>query len=221
MTVSWSRKAKILYEEPVILDEFRERLVENIKNSADVMDRRVSELLDLARVQTENLVLKKETLDINEFLSNVVLQLQPIFGAKSQTLKLEIADSLPKINADRSKLEQILYNLLTNANKFSPSSSNVVLRAKENNGQVILEVEDSAPAIGKEDKERIFEPYYRSVDSNKRQRFPGLGLGLFIVKNLIELHEGRIWVESRAKNGNNFAFSLPTLDRESRESGDQ
>ncbi|MFC1958160.1 ATP-binding protein, partial [Chloroflexota bacterium] len=209
--------SEILGEEKNLAVEHRKRLVNNIHHSALSMDRRVSELLELARIQTGNLVLKKELIDIKEFLSNVALQLQSIFQGKSQTLNLEIADSLPKINADRNRLEQIVSNLLSNANKFSPVSSSIILRAKGNNRQVIVEVEDSAPAISKEDKERIFEPYYRGEDSTKRERFPGLGLGLSIVKNLIELHQGKVWVESGAIKGNNFAFSLPALDQKLRE----
>ncbi|MFC1939787.1 ATP-binding protein [Chloroflexota bacterium] len=205
--------SEILDEEQVPSDEFRKRLVTNIKNSADSMDKRVSELLDLARIQAGNLELKKETVDTKEFLSNIALQLHSIFSEKSQTLKLEIADSLPKINADKNRLEQIVFNLLTNASKFSPISGNVILRAKEDNGQLIVEVEDSAPAISQEDKERIFEPYYRGEDSNKRERFPGLGLGLSIAKHLVGLHQGKIWLESKAIKGNNFTFSLPVLDQ--------
>ncbi|MFC1985186.1 sensor histidine kinase, partial [Chloroflexota bacterium] len=212
--------SEILDEKQVESEEIRKRLVTNIRSAAESMDKRVSELLDLVGIQTGILVLKKEPVDIKEFLSNVASQLQSIFRERSQTLKLEIADSLPKINADKSRLEQIVFNLLTNANKFSPISSNVILRVKENEGQVIVEVEDSAPAISKAEIDKIFDAYYRSEDSKKRGRFPGLGLGLSITKHLVELHQGKIWVENKAQKGNIFAFSLLALDPELRESGD-
>ncbi|MFC2004263.1 ATP-binding protein [Chloroflexota bacterium] len=213
--------SEILDEEQVSSGEYRKRLISNIRNSAKSMDKRVSELLDIARIQTGVIVLRKEPIYINELLSNVALQIQPIFEEKNQMLKLEIPDILPKINADSSRLEQVLYNLLTNANKFSPVSSDVILRAKVSSGQVVVEVEDSAPVISKEDSGKIFEPYYRSGDSAKREHQAGLGLGLSIAKYLIELHQGQMWFESGATKGNTFIFSLPALDQEPKESDDQ
>ncbi|MFC1929070.1 ATP-binding protein [Chloroflexota bacterium] len=213
--------SEILDEEQVSSGEYRKRLISNIRNSAESMDKRVSELLDIARIQTGVIVLRKEPIYINELLSNVALQIQPIFQEKNQILKLEIPDILPKINADSSRLEQVLYNLLTNANKFSPVSSDVILRAKVSSGQVVVEVEDSAPVISKEDSGKIFEPYYRSEDSEKREHQAGLGLGLSIAKYLIELHQGQMWFESGATKGNTFIFSLPALDQEPKESDDQ
>jgi len=193
--------------------DLRKRLINNVQRSAFSMSRRVAELLDLARSQIGEMRIEPEPVEIAHIVNEVASQLRILFENKEQTLTLEIADSLPKVNADREKLEQVLFNLLSNANKFSPTGNTVVLRARNADRQIVVEVEDSAPAVTDEEKRRLFDPYYRSEDLQKRERFPGLGLGLSISKNLVELHQGKIWVETKPKKGNIFVFSLPALNQ--------
>lgn len=190
-----------------------QRLIRNIKYSAWLMNKRVTELLNLAKMQIGNLEFNPEPLEFGVVIEETVSQLLPVFGNKEQSLKLEMPDSLPIVKADREKLEQILFNLLSNANKFSSTKSNIALRVKEVGDSVVVEVKDSAPAIAERDKEKLFDPYYRGEDAHKRQRIPGLGLGLAISKKLVELHQGRIWCESEPGIGNTFAFSIPTNSR--------
>ncbi|MCK4721825.1 MAG: ATP-binding protein [Dehalococcoidia bacterium] len=121
------------------------------------------------------------------------------------------------MKADRGKIEQVLLNLLSNANKFSPTGGNIMLRAKEVDDRIVVEVKDSAPVVTEEEKEKLFESYYRGGDADERARIPGLGLGLAISKKLVELHQGKIWVESEPGKGNSFIFSIPTRNREQRE----
>jgi signal transduction histidine kinase len=166
--------SELLNDESSVDDSMRKRLIKNIRESAWSMDRRVTELLDLAKV--------------------------------------EIPDSLPKVNGDREKLQQVLLNLLSNANKFSPSGSDILLKARKGENKVIIEIEDSAPLVTEEEKKKLFFPYYRGEDASKRERFPGIGLGLAISKQLVGLHQGEIWVETKSGKGNIFAFSLPILD---------
>jgi len=205
--------SELMSEGSSIARSLRERLINNIRESAWSMDRKVAELLDLARMQIGELKIEIKPLEMGRVITEVASQLHILFEKKEQTLTLEIPDSLPKVNADREKLEQVLFNLLSNANKFSPSGSNVILRAREVDRRIIVEVEDAAPAVTKEDKKKLFDPYYRGEDADKRQRFSGLGLGLAISRRLVELHQGEIWVESKPTKGNTFAFSLPVVDQ--------
>ncbi|MFC1952167.1 ATP-binding protein [Chloroflexota bacterium] len=192
---------------------FRERLINNIRTSAGSMNKRVTELIGLARTQVDEIKVEPAPLEMSRVISETTSQLDVIFQKKGQTLILEIPDLLPKVNADRGKLEQVLFNLLSNANKFSPIGSDIVLRAREVDRKIIVEVEDSASVVTEREKERIFDPYYRSEDTDKRMRFPGLGLGLAITRKLVELHGGEIWVENRQEKGNTFAFSLSVSDQ--------
>jgi len=98
-------------------------------------------------------------------------------------------------------------NLLNNAFKFTPAGGKITLRAKQEDGNLVVEVKDTGPGIAEEDQQRIFEPYQRK--ESDRERLSGLGLGLALCKTLVELHRGRIWIKSRAGRGSTFGFSLP------------
>ena len=173
------------------------------------MDRRITELLDFARMQTGVSNLKPQRLEIGPVLTEVASQLGILFSNKEQSLEVEVPDCLPEVKADKAKLDQILVNLLANANKFSPSGSRITLRATVVDCRVVVQVEDSAPALAEEERDKVFDPYYRGEDADRRERLPGLGLGLAISKQLVELHQGEIWVDSKPGQGNTFAFSLP------------
>lgn len=213
LTAIISSSGLLSTESSLATSDQRQRLVQNINRSAWLMNKRVSELLDLARMQLDELKLNSESLEIGTVIEEVISQLSSVFKNKDQSLKLKIPNSLPAVEADREKIEQVLLNLLSNANKFSRTGGNIMLRARQVDGKIVVEVKDSAPVIAKEEKDKLFDPYYRGRDADERQRIPGLGLGLAISKKLIELHQGRIWIESGPRKGNTFAFSLPVLDR--------
>ncbi len=194
----------------------RQRLTHNISRSAWLMDKRVTELLDLAKIQLGSLEPNLEPLEIGAIIEEVIFQLTPLFKNKKQSLKIEIIDPLPQVTADRDKIEQVLLNLLSNANKFSPTGSIITLQAKETGDRIVVEVKDSASAITDEEKDKLFDLYYRGGNIDEQQRIPGLGLGLAISKRLVELHQGKIWVESEPGKGNTFIFSLPTSNKERR-----
>jgi len=188
----------------------RQKLIRLISDSAWSMDKKVVQLLDLAKMEVEGLEIKAESLEIGAIIEEVTYQLLPLFKNKGQSLKLEISGSLSPVKGDREKLEQVLINLLSNANKFSPTGGSITVRAQEVDDKIVVEVKDSAPAISEEEKAKVFDLYYRGEDADRRRRIPGLGLGLAICKKLIELHQGRIWVDGEPGKGNVFAFSLPT-----------
>jgi len=209
--------SELLSEDSSTSHKLRERLIANIRTSANSMNRRVTELLDLAQMQIGGLKIESEPLEMSHAITEVASQLRILFEKKEQALTLEIPDSLSRVNADKGKLEQVLFNLLSNANKFSPAGSDITLRAREVDRRIIVEVEDSAPVVTEREKTKLFDAYYRGEDTGKGKQFPGLGLGLAISKKLVELHGGEIWVESKRERGNTFAFSLPALDKRTNE----
>ncbi|MFC2044863.1 ATP-binding protein [Chloroflexota bacterium] len=191
--------------------DIKRRISRNIQESAFSMNKRVSELLDMAKLQIGELSIKLEPLDINRTITEIQQQLQVLFQNKKQTIELEVSKSLPRVNGDREKLGQVLSNVLSNANKYSPVGSKIVLRVREQNTQVVIEVEDSGPTINEAEKTKIFDPYYRTGDTKRRAEIPGLGLGLAISKKIVELHKGEIWVGSKPTKGNIFVVSLPAF----------
>jgi len=151
--------------------------------------------------------LQIQPLRIKSLLQDIAWQIKPEIQRKFQHFALDLPDSLPIIEADASRLEQVFLNLLSNASKFTPEGENITLRARKRNSSLIIEVQDSGIGISKEDQTRLFQPYYR-VESD-RQRYPGLGLGLALSRQIVELHGGKIWVESELGKGSIFIISLP------------
>ena len=131
----------------------------------------------------------------------------PMFTTKKQTLNIEIDEKVNSIFADEPKMRQIFLNLLSNAHKFTPKGGNITLRARKEDSSLLIEIQDNGIGIAKDAQPRLFKPYSRL--SADRQSHPGLGLGLALSKQVVELHGGKIWVDSEPGQGSTFAFSLP------------
>jgi len=189
-------------------DDPKTKLISNILASAYNLEARASELLDLAKLEAEGFHLELEPTEINAIVYDVVDQLSPIVSSRGQSLTLNLPPRLPNIIADSLRIEQVLVNLLSNAAKFTPQGGSISVSADEQNGYIVIEVQDSGPSIPLEEQHKVFQPYYRLKTAN-REHIPGVGLGLALCKHLVELHGGRIWIESEQGKGNTFAFSLP------------
>ncbi len=124
------------------------------------------------------------------------------------TLRLEVSDHLPKVQADPGRIEEVFDNLLSNAIKFSPDGGAITVRIWREEGKLITAVADQGIGIPPEEHERIFERFYQ-VDGSSTRRFGGTGLGLAIVKEVVEGHGGEVWVESAPGRGSTFYFTLP------------
>ncbi len=120
---------------------------------------------------------------------------------------MTLPGSLPSVWVDTDRLRQVVQNLVINASKFTPEGGKIILRAREQEGSLVVEVKDNGPGIPKEDLKRLFQPYHRQLGD--REHLSGLGLGLALCKYLGGLHDGKIWVNSRVGKGSTFGFSIP------------
>jgi signal transduction histidine kinase len=188
-----------------IKDKMLSRLVFNINRSAQDIDKRLSDLLDAARTEAKDFELKFESLEPRKLLEGLVASAQPLFMAKEQELQVELPP-LPNIMGDKRRLSQAVFNILHNANKFTPPGGTITLRAREDSENIIIEIEDTGPGIAKEEMNKLFTPYFRAKPSDG---VPGFGLGLFLARRIIELHKGKIWVRSELGKGSTFFISLP------------
>ncbi|MCL0102970.1 HAMP domain-containing histidine kinase, partial [Dehalococcoidia bacterium] len=186
------------------------RLTNNILTSAQVMVSRLDDLLDLARFSSGTFTLERQELDTRDFLKKVAAEFQPVAEDKDQRLVLELPETLPGIEADPSRLGQVLMNLLSNASKFSPEERTITLRAMIEGTELVVAIEDQGIGISSEEQARLFEPYHRIEQD--RQALPGLGLGLVISKQIVEAHGGRLWLTSELGQGSTFCFSLPVTE---------
>ena len=188
-------------------DETLLRVAQNIYRGASNLNTRIDELLDLARGEIGMLQIKPEQVDVLQLFQEVVEDVSSVTSSRGQSLILRLPPSLPLVWCDKGRLRQIVLNLLNNAFKFTPAGGEITLRAKQEDGSLVVGVRDTGPGIAEEEQKRIFNPYHRL--EGDRERLSGLGLGLALCKTLVELHKGRIWVRSRAGKGSAFGFSLP------------
>ncbi len=188
-------------------DESHQRLIQTIIQNAGTLETRLAELMDIVKTGSGKIQLQLEPVDMKSLLLGTCMQVSPLIQGKGQRLNTELPPSLPIIHGDGQRLEQAVLNLLTNATKFTPKGGTITLRAQRLDTGMVIEVQDTGIGIAREERDRLFQPYSRL--NSDRQRHPGLGLGLALAKQVVELHGGKIWVESEPGKGSTFAFSLP------------
>lgn len=169
----------------------------------------INDILDLSKIEAGRMELYTEPLQISEIIQGVTATAAGLIKGKPIELCQEIATSLPAVEADRTRLRQILLNLLSNAAKFTESGT-ITIRASQEDSFLILSVADTGIGIAAEHLATVFEEF-RQIDGETNRRYEGTGLGLTICRRLVELHGGRIWAESTPNAGTTFSFSLPIL----------
>ena len=140
-------------------------------------------------------------------LSEIVSEMSALTASRDQRLVSEIPESLPVIKGDEERLRQVVTNLMNNAIKFTSGGGMITVHARQEDDSIIVEIHDTGMGFTEAEQSRLFQPYER-VEGD-RQKLSGLGLGLALSKNLVDLHGGEIWVKSRKGKGSTFGFSIP------------
>jgi len=185
--------------------ENTERFIDIIWRQTTRMERLVSDLLRLARLDARQEVLERVLCDVRQIFHAVVADLAPSVEAKRQRVVLDVAAEC-RVPADPAKLHDVIRNLVENAVNYSPDDTEIRLRATRGDGSCLIEVIDSGPGLPAGDLTRVFERFYRVDKSRSR---PGTGLGLAIVKHLVELHGGTVVAANRPEGGAVFTVTLP------------
>ena len=182
--------------------------VEISKKRGQQLARMIDELIDLSRLDARAMILHKELVPIGEAVHYAAEQFQEELQRKQIRLALGPFDDLPPANCDGDKFKQVLTNLLSNAIKFSPEGSEIRVDCKLQNDSFLLSCSDEGIGIASDQREKVFEKFYQ-VDSSATRRYGGAGLGLSIVREIVHLRGGQIWVESDSGRGCTFYFTLP------------
>ena len=180
----------------------------SIKEETEVLTRLVAELRDLTLAESGHLKLEVEPTNLAELVQRRVSQAEVIAQGKNISLKTDITERLPEIEADGRRVEQVVANLLDNALNHTPQGGTVTIAVSPDKDGILVSVSDTGEGIPPEHLPYIFERFYR-VDDARSRKTGGAGLGLAIAKQMVELHGGRIWVESEAGKGSKFSFTLP------------
>ncbi len=192
------------------------RYMQVIKNNADRLHMLVNDLLNISRIETGKTTLDLRPLDIPQIINQVLEHVHGRIQHENKQLHIqqEIAPSLPLVNADHTRVTQILTNLLDNAFNYTPEDGNITIQVTATNKHVFINISDTGIGISKENQSKIFDRFFRS-DNPDVQKVPGTGLGLAIVKSLIEMHGGHLQLESEMGKGSTFTFNLPILIEDS------
>ncbi len=185
----------------------KERLGKIDKHS-DSLTKLINDLLDISRIESGKAGMKLEKLNLQGVVDEAIDIIAPQIKEKNIQLSKNIPKGLPACLADKAPLERVLTNLLGNAIKFTPEKGKISIKAGENKGFLQIDVSDSGIGITEEDLVSIFEEFYRA-DNAINQKLKGTGLGLPLVKRIVEAHKGKIWARSKPGKGTTFSFILP------------
>jgi len=184
-----------------------ERTLDMISKSGRRLSSLVNDILDSAKLRNRDLALSRTAVDLHEAVDVVLHLSRPLIGTKPVRLQNAVPVDLPLLDADENRLQQILQNLVGNAIKFT-GSGHIVVKAEDANDSVVIVVEDTGIGIPEDRREAIFESF-EQVDASTERAFGGTGLGLSITRSLVELHGGRVWVESELGKGSRFYVEWP------------
>jgi two-component system, OmpR family, phosphate regulon sensor histidine kinase PhoR len=198
----------------VLLDELetpREelaRILSIMERHSKRLQRLVDDLLSLAQLESSRATLELSDVRVDELFNNLIRDWKEKLAAKNLKVIVDLTPEAFTLHADGTRLEEVLYNLLDNAVKFSPENGQIHLRATHRGSDMVLSVADSGLGIGKGHLPRIFERFYRA-DKARSRELGGTGLGLAIVKHIAQLHGGRVEAESELGRGTTIRVVLP------------
>ena len=190
-----------------INNEQRQCLDDVLSSGKHLLDL-INEVLDLAKIESGTLKLRLADITLTDVLEELTRTMTPILAPRKQSLDIEVEEGLPPVHADKGKLRQVLLNLLSNATKFTPDGGKLRIEAVRKDHSCQVSVVDNGIGIKKEDQKRLFEPFHQ-LDNPLSGEKGGTGLGLAVVKQIIEKHGGKIWMESEYGKGSRFTFTLP------------
>jgi signal transduction histidine kinase len=202
------------------ITDMQANFLATIHSNVERMSTLVSDLNDNSKIEAGRLRLDFKDIELAGVVDEVMRSTKRQLEDKKQSTNLQIPSKLPKIWADPIRLAQIIVNLVSNANKYTPESGIITIGAEKSANQwdpggaavvVHIWVKDNGIGISLEDQKKIFQKFFRSDDSKARES-PGTGLGLNITRSLIEMMGGRVWFESEFRQGTTFHFTVPVAE---------
>lgn len=195
-------------EVPGKVNREQKQCLSDIMNSGHNLLGLINDILDLSRIESGKIELKLRNVSLSAIIESLKTELMPILAQKKHDLVIEVATELPFVHADKAMVKQLLTNLLSNSIKFTPDGGRLCVEAVPENNHCRVSVIDNGMGIRKKDRIKIFDSFYQ-VKSSSAGNTGGTGLGLAIARQIVEMHGGRIWVESNPGAGSRFSFTLP------------
>jgi len=189
------------------LNERQDEYLRDIWGSGKHLLELLNDILDLSKIEAGQMVLNRSEFDVGESLEYCLSLVRERAIKQRIVLSLEVEPEVGLLNADRLRVRQVVLNLLSNAVKFTPDGGRVQVRASMRDQDLVVTVADTGPGVAAEDRQRIFDSFQQGT--RHTEQVEGTGLGLTLSKQIVELHGGRIWIDSEPGNGSTFGFALP------------
>jgi signal transduction histidine kinase len=193
---------------PGEINEEQRQCLDDILTSGQHLLGLINDVLDLSKVEAGKMELRLTNIALAEVVESLTSAMVPVLAQRKQSLNVDLEPGLPPVHADEGKLKEVFFNLVSNSAKFTPDGGELKIEAVRKGDWCQVSVSDNGIGIKKEDREQIFEPFYQ-VNNSVAGEGKGTGLGLALVKQIVEMHGGRIWVESEYGKGSRFIFTLP------------
>jgi len=190
------------------LDGVQKEKLGNAVETTEKLIKMVSNILDLSAIEAGKLGVSREKLMIGDIVKNVANEMKPIADKRKQKIIIEVPEKLPVVVGDKNRLYTVFYNLIDNAIKYTPNNGMITIKALNDGKNLHFMISDTGEGIPSKDLEKIFDRFY-SAESHLTRKGEGIGLGLAICKGIIEVHNGKIWAESKLGKGSTFHFTLP------------
>ncbi|MBA7680052.1 Non-motile and phage-resistance protein [subsurface metagenome] len=194
-------------EVPGEINEEQKQCLNDIMSSSKHLLSLTNALRDISKIEFGKMELQLRNIALPSVIESLRSEIMAITEPKKQSLEIEVEEGLPLVRADQTKIRQVLFNLLSNASKFTPEGGKLKVEAVRSGDWCQVSVIDNGIGIKKEDQERIFESFCQ-LDNPLTRKMDGIGLGLAIVRQIVEKHGGQIWVESEYGKGSRFTFTL-------------
>lgn len=191
-----------LMREDAKFDEVvKKKYLSIIGSEADRLSKMISEMMDMTRIEMGRMELTRELVSVARIIRDAVSMLN------ISDIEFDLKEDIQDVWLDKDKTQEVILNIIDNAVKYSPKDGRIRIKAYEEKGFIKVTVDDEGPGIGKEDREKIFDAFYRLSEGLKKNK-TGLGLGLYICKGIVGAHNGQIWIEEKEGKGTRVAFTL-------------
>jgi PAS domain S-box-containing protein len=190
------------------LNERMEEDVRLIRESGTHLRNLIGDILDMSKIEAGRMELRYEEVDMPQLAKDIIATAQPLAHEKNLALISNISPEVDKVEADRTRLRQIMWNIVGNAIKFTEKGSVTISMSMTTDDELLVAIKDTGIGIKPEHRDLVFEQF-RQIDSGLNRAAGGTGLGMPITKNLVELHGGKIWIESEVGKGTTFLFTIP------------
>jgi signal transduction histidine kinase len=180
----------------------------NIDMSADRMGKLVGALLNISRIESGRIIVDPQPVNLRSFMDGIVTSMQEQLHRRKQKIAVTIDGSLDTMTADQRLIGEVYLNLLTNASKYTPEGGKITITVKPKGNEIVTSISDNGYGIPKAEQPKIFQKFFRATNILHIET-DGTGLGLYLVKSIIESSNGRIWFESHEGKGTTFNFTLP------------